>query len=395
MWRESPFVAALGVFSNRLQHMAFRTLLVVALGFVTGVSVAQTSPLPFHSVEVHEDGTVTLRYRAPNAHVVSVAADTIEPIEMIQDGEGVWSATTPVLPPEIYNYHFLVDGVAAPDPTNPEVHPGFGNVESLFTVPGARPMPWELTSVPHGELTRHRFTSQVVKNLRAGQDEYVVYTPPGFDAKKKGGYPVLYLLHGYGDDQDAWTQVGRADLVLDNMIAAGKCVPMIVVMPLGYGNYDFLTGGYSRWDDEAAVDENTGLFEQSLESEVMPAVEHEYPIAKARAAHAVAGLSMGGLGSLTVALHHPEQFAYVAGMSSALFHENFDTHFSPGSVTKPEFKLLWVGVGVDDRLLAPNRNFVLWARRKGFVVTAVETVGAHQWPVWRENLVTVLPLLFR
>jgi enterochelin esterase family protein len=314
---------------------------------------------------------------------------------MTKDDAGVWSVTTPVLAPEVYNYSFAVDGNRVPDPKNYEVHAAFGGLESLITVPGATPMSWELTSVPHGELTLHRFTTHVARNLPADQSSYIVYTPAGFDPKKKGGYPVLYLLHGYYDDQNAWTVVGRAHLVLDNMIASGKCVPMIVVMPLGYGNFTFLTGGFAQWETPANVTENTSLFEQSLETEVMPAVEREYPIAKDRTAHAISGLSMGGLETLVIGLHHPEQFAYVAGMSSATQTEAFAQHFPDIDAKKANFKLLWAGVGVDDRLLQPNRNFVTWAKSKGFTVTSVETPGGHQWPVWREDLVALLPQLFR
>jgi enterochelin esterase-like enzyme len=373
-----------------------RSLAVAALLAAPLAPLAQTPAPAFRSFDVHPDGTITLRYRAPNAQKVDLIIDTIlKPVPMTRGDDGIWTVTTPVLAPEYYNYAFTVDGVHVPDPKNPEVHPGFGNVESLVTVPGTPAMPWELTDVPHGEVSLHRFTTHVAKNLPANQDAYIVYTPAGYDAKKKGGYPVLYLLHGYGDNEEAWTRIAHAHFILDNMIAAGKCEPMIVVMPLGYGNLTFLTGGFSNWSSPATVDQNSDLFEQSLETEIMPAVEHEYDLAKSRNQHAISGLSMGGLETLTVGLHHTDQFAYIASMSAAVSQLGLDSHFPGIDAKKADLKLLWVGVGVSDHLLGGNRDFVAWARAKGFQVTAVETPGAHQWPVWSHNLVTVLPLLFR
>jgi enterochelin esterase family protein len=339
---------------------------------------------------------VTFRYAAKGATHVELAMDKLpRPLTMVVGTDGVWTATTAPLLPEVYNYSFVVDGNHVPDPHNPEVHAGYSQLESLVTVPGKTSMPWELQDVPHGELSLHRFTTHVAQNLPANQSTYVVYTPAGYDAKRKGGYPVLYLLHGYTDGAEAWTQVGRAHFVLDAMISSGKAVPMIVVMPLGYGDWKFLTNGFSAWNDEATVDANVALFSKSIETEVMPAVEREYNCAEGRENRAVSGLSMGGLETLDLGLRHPEQFAYVAAMSAAVQQENFEGHWGASDAKAASYKLLWVGVGTGDRLLQPNRDFVAWAKGKGYKVEAVETTGSHQWPVWRENLVAVLPLLFR
>lgn len=355
---------------------------------------AQTPALRTH--QVNADDTVTFRFVSPNAHRVQLTMDTLpQPLAMTEVTGGVWSVTTPVLKPEIYDYSFIVDGVREPDPHNFELHPSYAGVESLVTVPGAPAEPWELAAVPHGTLTLHRFTTHIARSLPKNQSAYVVYTPAGYDPTRKGGYPVLYLLHGYLDNQDAWTIVGRAHFVLDSLIASGKAVPMIVVMPLGYGDWTFLTHGFSQWDDAATVDNNTNLFVDEMEQEVMPAVEKQYNIAPSREKHAVAGLSMGGLETLALGLGHSDQFAYVAAMSAAVQHRHFDEHFPRLTAKQANLKLLWVSVGTDDHLLQPNRDFVAWARGKGFRVHAVETPGAHQWPVWRENLVHVLPLLFR
>jgi enterochelin esterase family protein len=170
---------------------------------------------------------------------------------------------------------------------------------------------------------------------------------------------------------------------------------MIVVMPLGYGNFDFVTHGDGAWTNPARVNENTDLDEQMVLGEIVPAIEREYNVAKGRQNHAISGLSMGGLETLTIGLRHPEMFAYVAGMSSAVHNEGFDGLFPKVDAKTASYKLFWVSCGTDDQLIKPNRDFVAWARGKGFAVDAVETPGAHTWLVWRDNLMHVAPLLFR
>ncbi|MFC6646039.1 alpha/beta hydrolase [Granulicella cerasi] len=384
-----------------------RTLLAAALALVSPLAFAQSAaptkavlpPPPSllgRSAEVHADRTVTFRVAAPTAQDVKLSMDTLsQPLAMTRDENGVWSVTTAALAPEIYDYVFIVDGVRQPDPAQWRVHNSFVGLESLVQVPGTPAMPWELTDVPHGEVTVHHFTTHATVNQFANQSEYLVYTPAGYDAKKKGGYPVLYLLHGYLDDATAWTQVARAHFVLDSMIASGKAVPMIVVMPQGYGDYKFLTGGFGQWSQPALVNNNVDHFIASMETEVIPAVEREYNVAKDRNHRAVSGLSMGGLETIELGLSHPEQFAYVAAMSAAVHNEGFDARFPKADGKAANFKLLWTSVGTDDHLLQPNRDFVKWAQGKGYTVEAHETKGAHQWPVWRENLVTILPLLFK
>jgi enterochelin esterase family protein len=190
-------------------------------------------------------------------------------------------------------------------------------------------------------------------------------------------------------------ETGRAAYILDALIDSGKAVPMIVVMPLGYGNWTFLTNGFSSWGRADAVSENTALFSDELEHEVMPAVEHEYHIAAGRQNHAIAGLSMGGLESLYIGLNHTQQFAYIGGFSAAIQEGKFDAMTPKLDAKTADLKLLWMACGVDDRLNAPKRAFVEWAKLKGLPVTSVETPGRHEWPVWRDNLLHFVPLLFR
>ena len=346
--------------------------------------------------QVNPDGSITFRYEDRSATTVGVKTDAFaQPLALTRGEDGLWAVTTPVLEPEIYSYVFVVDGTDKLDPTNTDTRPNYVSLSNNVTVPGNPPAPWELTAIPHGRVDHYYYTTHVVKNLPENQSAYVVYTPPGYDAKHKGGYPVLYLLHGWSDPETGWTGVGHADLILDSLIDSGKAVPMIVVMPLGYGNLDFVKHGGGVWDDAAKVDENVSLYSQALETEVMPAVEHEYNIAKDRRSHAIAGLSMGGLESLTIGLNHTDQFAYVVGLSSALEGRHFEEHIPGLDAKKANLSLLWVACGTSDKLITPNREFVSWAKGKGLEVTAVETTGAHTWLTWRDNLTHFAPLLFR
>jgi enterochelin esterase-like enzyme len=381
-----------------IRQVALASLLFCATAFAqTSVSAPQPAATkPLHTHEVNADGTITFRYPAAGAMKVSLSTDAIpKPLPMVRDAEGVWSVTTPVLPPEIYSYSFTADGRHTIDPFNTALVPNLLSVANNVTVPSEPPAPWELTAIAHGSVDRHVYTTKVAKNLPASQEPYMVYTPPGYDAKRKGGYPVLYLLHGWSDDETGWTAVGRANLILDSLIDSGKAVPMIVVMPLGYGDYDFVTHGFSAWNDEAKVNENVALFSQMLLTEIIPAVEGEYDVAAGRDNHAITGLSMGGLESLTIGLKHSDEFAWVGGMSSALFHKGFDEQLPNLDPKVANLRLLWVACGKTDQLITPVREFIVWARAKGFAVAAVETSGAHTWLTWRDNLITLSPLLFQ
>lgn len=371
------------------------------LGSLCLAQTAVPAALP-PSTEVHPNGSVTFRLLAPGAQKVELESDAVaKPLALAPDSSrpGLWTATTGPLAPEIYGYRFQVDGRPTLDSRNPVVRTNVVNPSNEVKVAAQPPAPWELTPIPHGLLTTHVYTTHVAQNLPGNQESYVVYTPPGYDPKKKGGYPVLYLLHGWSDDAAGWTATGRANLILDSQIAAGKTLPMIVVMPAGYGDYTFVTGPFSVWQHPEPVDHNTTLYEQMLVTEILPAAEREYNIARGRENHAVAGLSMGGLETLTVGLHHPEMFAWVMGMSSAIHQEHFDEHFptlaSPEAVRKTNYKLLWVGCGTEDGLIQANRDFVTWAKAKGLPVTPEEQPGAHTWIVWRDNLVKLAPVLFR
>ena len=364
----------------------------IAFAFSFG-AFAQTPPAPVVSPEVHSDNRVTFRFRAPNAKEVALSLEgTAKDFAMQKDDAGVWSVTTEPLAPDFYGYSLVADDVHLIDPSTPLMKPNLLNTTSQVHVPGAG-LPWEIGNIPHGEVHHHFYKSGVVGDER----DFYVYTPPGYDARaKQQTYPVLYLLHGFSDDASGWTAVGRANVILDNLIAQGKSKPMIVVMPLGYGAPEILRGGFGAFRNTELRDRNFAKFSEALLQEVLPRVETDYLVKKDRNSRAIAGLSMGGSESLLTGLNNLDKFGWVGAFSSGGIPEEFDKDF-PGLDAKANERLnvLWIACGVDDRLIELNRKLRSWLDAKGIKKVEVETPGAHTWMVWRRNLVTFTGLLFR
>ncbi|MGB9362134.1 MAG: alpha/beta hydrolase-fold protein, partial [Candidatus Sulfotelmatobacter sp.] len=318
---------------------------------------AHIPPPPLVSPEVHADGSVTFRFRAPNALDVKLAREGAEPVAMQKDDQSVWIVTTAPLAPDYYGYSFVADGVRLLDPQNPLLIPNLLTPETAVHVPGPSSLPWELNDVPHGEIHHHFYKSKVADDDR----DYYVYTPAGYDAAAKKSYPVLYLLHGYSDDASGWTAVGHANVILDNLIAQGKAKPMIVVMPLGYGTMSFLHVGWDAWSHADLRDANFKTFTQALLTEVMPQVESEYRITKDRNSRAIAGLSMGGSESLLTGLNHLDRFSWIGAFSSGGIPEDFEKDFpSLDATSNRQLHLLWIACGTEDQLITINRNLRQW-----------------------------------
>jgi enterochelin esterase-like enzyme len=379
--------------STRLTSKLHLSALVLALGALPVVAAAQQPA--FNSHEVSPDGTLTLRYYAPSAQKVLVTLDYdhAHQVPMTKGPDNVWTLTTRPLQPAPHTYNLEVDGVAILDPLNPMVDPNYSFLENEVTVPGAA-QPWDMADVPHGVVHHHEYKSGDIVGLPGGVEDFYVYTPPGYDPNAGKLYPVLYLLHGWSAGADAWTREGKANLILDNLIAEGKAVPMIVVMPLGYGDLAFVLGGFGQWNDEARIGNNMRHFSDALLSEIVPQVEAQYRVSARREDRAIAGLSMGGGESLVIGLNHPGVFAWIGGFSSAVVYDHFDGVFPSLDPGKPP-KLLWVSCATEDDLIKSDRNFVAWLKGKGMASMAVETPGIHNWPVWRDNLVHFAPLIFR
>jgi enterochelin esterase-like enzyme len=361
------------------------------------LSVALLLALPVYaqpviSPEVQADGRVTFRLQAPNAKEVQLRCEGVSPSAMQKDERGVWTFSTPPLEPDIYAYTFRVDGLPLIDPHNPLLKYNLLNTESQVAVSGAKPQVWEISDVPRGTLHRHFYKSAVAGDER----DFIVYTPPGYDASAAQRYPVLYLLHGYSDDPTAWSAVGRANVILDNLIAGGRAKPMVIVMPLGYGTMDVVRAGWSRVRDRDLWQRNADGFAKALLDEVMPQVEKAYRVSTDRQSRAIAGLSMGGTESLTVGLNHLDRFAWVGAFSSGGLNTNFAAQF-PGLDAKANdsLRLLWIACGKEDGLLKPNQQFCDWLRSKNITFTWVESPGGHSFRVWRRYLAEFAPLLFK
>jgi len=355
---------------------------------------------PVVSPEVLADHRVTFRLRTPNAKEVSVQIDgASKPLAMLKDAEGVWNATTEPLGPDYYGYSFVVDGVTMFDPSNSATIPNFLYRASELHVPpapsnsgdSASPS-WEIADVPHGEIHHHFYRSKVVGDERG----YFVYTPPGYDPRGKQTFPVLYLLHGYSDDADAWTAVGRANVILDNLIARGKAKPMLIVMPLGYGAPEILIPSSGGFNAPGVRQRNFDRFRQALLSEVIPRVEAEYLVKKDRDSRAIAGLSMGGSESLLTGLNTLNQFAWIGAFSSGGLTPDFEKEFpSLDARANAQLRLLWIACGTDDDLIKINRALRAWLTSKNIRHADIETPGEHSWLVWRRNLTEFTQLLFR
>jgi enterochelin esterase-like enzyme len=368
--------------------------LFLSLALVSALA-AQQPRTPVNSPEVHADGRVTFRLLDPNAQKVSVTIESLkDPLPMQKDDQGVWSVTTDVLAPDLYGYSYNADGTRILDPANTEIKPNLMNLTNSVHVPGAAPLPWEASDIPHGLIHHHFYKSSVVGDNR----DFYVYTPPGYDPGVNTRYPVLYLLHGYSDDASGWTAVGKANLIMDSLISQNKVKPMIIVMPLGYGAPEIVhpAPGVSPFGNAALRDKNFNYFRTALIDEVIPAVDRTYKTDPSREARAIAGLSMGGSESLLTGLNRPDKFSWVGGFSTGGLSDDFNADFPQLTAeANSQYHLIWIACGTEDRLITFNRKLVDWTKEKGLHVTQIETPGMHTWPVWRRNLIAFAPLLFQ
>jgi enterochelin esterase-like enzyme len=346
---------------------------------------------PVTSPEVAPDRRVTFRLRAPDATAVTLSGEFMSGSKpLVKDPDNIWSFTTDSLLPEIYGYNFTIDGVKTIDPSNPEVKTGSTaqTIQSILEVPGETPAFYDARPVPHGEIRTEWYES---KSLHATR-RLTIYTPPGFDASGRTHYPVLYLLHGANADEAAWTKLGRVNLILDNLLAEKKIKLFLVVMPFGYG----ASPGSEPFDGNFAGISTT--FSKDLLGDVIPYVEARFPVYADRDHRAIAGLSMGGVESLTIGLNHLELFSYVAGFSAAVRPADFPRDFAAFSANPQEVNkklhLLWLGVGQQDNLFGATDSFSKFLDTAQIKHAYQTSEGAHTWIVWRRYLRDFAPLLF-
>lgn len=398
---------------NRKRHIA----LLMAAFFLTAIPVmaqAPNAPPQVVSPEVQADRKITFRLLAPKAESVRLTGSDIPGMgpgkEMAKADNGVWEITIGPVDPGTYRYMFNLGGVSVIDPRNPLISESNNNVWSLVNVPGSEFQ--DTKNVPRGAVSEVTYYSTALGRFRRMH----IYTPPGYESGR-GRFPVFYLLHGAGDCDDAWSSVGRAGFIIDNLIAAGKAKPMVIVMPAGHTSRAMRVtpppGGAPPPDE----------FVQDFVTDIMPYVEKNYRVLTDRGNRAIAGLSMGGSQTLNIALPHLEKFAYVGVYSSGLLNA-FIRAPQPGAPRpapdavppisptgeawikqhqaklddaslKKGLRLLWFATGKEDFLLGMTRGTLDLLKKHGFNPVYEETAGGHTWINWRNYLTEFAPKLFR
>lgn len=348
---------------------------------------------PVISPEVSPERKIAFRIRAPKAETVLLRGSDLPGLgrgaTMTKGTNDVWEVTVGPVDPGTYRYNFNVDGVSVIDPRNPATSESNENTWSLVNVPGSDFM--DTKDVPHGAVAEVTYYSGTLKRFRRMH----VYTPPGYESGE-GKFPVFYLLHGASDSDASWSTVGRAGFILDNLIAAKKAKPMIVVMPAGHTG-PFRFGGSSR--DE---------FERDFVNEIMPLVEKRYRVLGDRKNRALAGLSMGGAQALNIGIANLEKFGYLGVFSSGVFGIAGGGRNAPAGPSweernkaaledanlKKGLELFWFATGKEDFLLKTSVATVEMLKKHAFAVVYKETEGGHTWINWREYLNEFAPQLF-
>jgi enterochelin esterase-like enzyme len=384
-----------------------RTLAILGLfilvGFTDSPTAAQqpkkepTPKAPLVSTEVHPDNKVTFRIRAPKAAEVTLRGDwmTGAPEKLEKDENGVWSVTVGPLRPDFYSYAFTVDGVRTLDPANPTIKQGIASLDSMFFLGGPEADFQDNKSVPHGDVRKVWYQSSTLKEQRRMH----VYTPPEYDSNSDK-YPVFYLLHGGGDEDSGWSTVGRAGFILDNLIAAKKAKPMIVVMPNGSIPRPAVAPGTKLDPKEMAALQDR--FTDELLKDVVPHVEKRFRVKTGPENRALAGLSMGGGQTTRVLTTNPDQFGYVAIWSAGLFRgdpaafeQQNEAFLKNGEGLNKSVKLLEITVGDKDFALTGSKALSEVFTKHGIKHQLKVTGGGHTWINWRQYLNELAPKLFQ
>lgn len=377
---------------KRIRRMRFP--LIALLTFLPVASLWCQRGTPFYddvskmpvSPELHSDRRVTFRLLAPKAAEVLLAGGNLEealkgPQALQKDAQGVWSITAGPLEPGLYDYGFAVDGgIRTVDPANRNALERTWGHANTFEVPGGQSAFYTVRPVPHGTLHIQQYES---KSLGVERRVFV-YTPPGYEQAVRNKYPVLYLFHGSGGVESQWTEVGRANVILDNLIADRKAKPMIVVMP--YGHVPQATAGGRGRTASAG-------FDKDLLGDIIPLVERTYRVIPDRDHRAIAGLSMGGGQAFSIGLAHLELFSYVGAFSGAIRNNQDVAKMLPDELNR-KLQVLWIGCVKADSLFAANQDLDNTLKSKNVQHVFRISEGGHTWTNWRLYLYEFAPLLF-
>lgn len=389
------------------------TALTVALliGVTMFAQQALWGTAPVVSPEIHDNNTVTFRFKAPKAVRVQLTGDFLPVqknakfeapgiVDLKEGQEGVWEYTTPEpLKPELYSYSFIVDGLRMNDPANVYLIRDVSTLTNVFIIGGDRADFYKVNPVPHGTVFRIWYDSPALGLER----RMTVYTPAGYETSGKR-YPVLYLLHGMGGDEEAWISLGRTAQILDNLIAQGKAKPMIVIMPNGNASQEAAPGESSRGMVPPTMQlpkTMEGSYEQAF-PEIVKFIDKNYRTIKSKSGRAIAGLSMGGFHSLHISKQYPDMFNYIGLFSAAIMpnkevsspiYENMEGKLKVQFDKNPA--LYWIAIGKTDFLYKANEEYRKLLDEKGYKYTYYESDEGHIWKNWRIYLTEFVPMLFR
>ncbi|MBD5226011.1 MAG: esterase [Bacteroidales bacterium] len=385
-----------------------KLLAAAALLICSLTSIAQQAlwdkPATF-SPEIHPDGSVTFRMFAPEAQSVEVGGDFLAQLsadgnaKLTKNDQGVWELTTGPLAPELYSYRFIVDGLTIPDPASVYLIRDTSTIFSYFIVPGDRADLYSINDVPHGTVSKVWYDS-----TDYGSRRMTVYTPAGYEQSPERRYPVLYLLHGMGGDENAWSELGRATQILDNMIALGKVEPMIVVMPNGNVAMPAAPGESHLGmlpPTTRLPHTMDGSYEESF-PEIVKFIDTNYRTLDDKPHRAIAGLSMGGFHSLHISKQYPDMFDYVGlysavvnprGETGSEVYKDFEGKLARQFAAKPA--LYWIAIGDKDFLYDENVRYRALLDAAGYPYEYHESADGHIWRNWRIYLADFLPRLFR
>lgn len=339
--------------------------------------------------QITTDSRVIFNIKAPEAKKVQI--DLGKKYDLEKDAEGFWKVTTDSISEGFHYYSLLIDGVAVADPAS-QTYYGMGRMASGIEIPFSGGAYYALRNVPHGDIRIKKYYSPVTRSWR----QFYIYTPPAYDSAVNDKYPVLYILHGGGEDETGWATQGKTDLILDNLIAAGKAKPMLIVMP----DANIGTGGFSA----GGIESSLKLFEREMKESIIPFVEKNYRTLNDGNNRAMAGLSLGGIHTLYTGINNTEKFSYLGVFSSGwivpMMNNLSDKQYAfmkdNSATVNNNLKLVWISEGGKEDIAWKNGQIMLGKFDEVKIkYTYSEYPGGHTWPVWRNNLYNFAQLLFK
>lgn len=360
---------------------------------ITNFSMPEAAAQEFRSPEVRADGSVTLRLRAGAAQNVVANIGSVS-LQMVKTGKNIWSGTTSPMAPGIHDYSFNVDGTRMIDPSNRNVKKWF-TLASLIEIPGTPPRLTELQNVPHGVVHRLIYSSKNVGHSRP----VIVYTPPGYTPVSDATYPLIVLMHGFGDDETAWTDVGRVHMIADNLLDAERIERCIIAMPYGHP----VPPPFGKRPANYFV-ENNDLYEQDITADLLPFLESKFQVSKNVADRSIVGLSMGGGHAIDTGLKNIDAFSSIGAFSAAApqaekdgaamenLPAKYPAMFGPNPAAN-RLKHFFIPIGDRDFLLKRNQKFVAILKEQGVRHEFKLTSGGHQWNLWRNYVAEFLQLV--